>query len=396
MADRFYDHLEKELAAIKEAGLHKEVRTICSAQDGRIELKGGQSVLNFCANNYLGLANHPYVIEAAKSAMDSRGYGMASVPFICGIQDIHLALQERISDYLRTESTLLYSCCFDANGGLFETLLSAEDAVISDSLNHASIIDGVRLSKAKRFRFESNQMADLEAKLKEAQEARFRLIATDGVFSMDGVIANLPEIRRLADRYDALVMIDECHATGFMGPSGRGTHDYWNMLGKIDIITGTLGKALGGASGGFISGKKQVIDFLRQRSRPHLFSNSVAPPIVGASLAVFDLLEKEGKMRQKQLFDNTRYFREKMSGLGFKLAGKDHPIIPVMLEDAPLTQRFASAMLEEGIYVVGFFYPVVPHGKARIRTQMSAAHGKEDLDRAIAAFEKVGKALNVI
>ena len=369
---------------------------LASPQQAEITLSTHQKVLNFCSNNYLGLANHPKVVEAARDSLAKYGFGLASVRFICGTQTIHLELENKISTFLGTEATILYSSCFDANGGLFETLLGAEDAIISDSLNHASIIDGIRLSKAKRLRYQNNDMRELEERLKEAQESRFRLIATDGAFSMDGIIANLPAICELAEKYKALVMIDDCHSAGFLGKNGKGTHEYWNIEGKVDIITGTLGKALGGGSGGYTSGRKEIIDYLRQRSRPYLFSNTLCPSITTASLAVFDLLEKEGALLRKRVFDNANYFREKMTALGFTLSGKDHPIIPVILKDAKLTQEFAKKMLNLGIFVVGFFYPVVPHNLARIRTQMSAVHTKEDLDRAILAFEKVGKELGVI
>lgn len=396
MDQSFIDFIQTELDQLKETGLYKNERIIASPQKALIKLKDGQPVLNFCSNNYLGLANDPRIIAAAKGSFDKYGFGLASVRFICGTQDIHIELEKKLSNFLNTEETLLYSSCFDANGGLFETLLGPEDAVISDALNHASIIDGIRLCKAKRFRYKNNDMADLEEKLKEAQSCRFKLIATDGVFSMDGIIANLPEICDLADKYHALVMVDDCHSAGFLGKNGRGTHDYWNILGRVDIITGTLGKALGGASGGYTSGKKEIIQWLRQRSRPYLFSNTLAPSIAAASLEVFNLLEEKGDALRETLWRNTKYFRENMEKLGFTLAGKDHPIIPVMLGDAKLTQVFAQKMLEEGIYVIGFFYPVVPQGAARIRTQMSAAHSMSDIDRAIHAFEKVGKELNVI
>jgi len=396
MDANFLENLTKQLEEITQEGLYKKERVIASSQDREVLLAENAHVLNFCANNYLGLANHPNLIKSAKLSLDQYGYGLASVRFICGTQPIHLQLEDRISEFLHTESTILYSSCFDANGGLFETLLGPEDAIISDALNHASIIDGIRLCKAKRFRYGNNDMADLEAKLKESQDCRYRMIATDGVFSMDGIIANLPKICDLADKYNAMVMVDDCHATGFLGKKGRGTHEYWDLLGRIDILTGTLGKALGGGSGGYTSGRKPIIDYLRQRSRPYLFSNSVCPTIVSASLEVFDLLDKKGDQLRKQLNENACYFREKMEALGFQLAGKDHPIIPVMLQDAKLTQEFAARMLEEGIYVIGFFFPVVPKGQARIRTQMSAAHTRADLDRCIAAFEKVGKELKVI
>lgn len=396
MDQKFLNFLTQETEQLKESGLYKEERVIISQQQADIELSNHAKVLNFCANNYLGLANHPRVINAAKESLDRFGFGLASVRFICGTQSIHIELEKKISEFLQTEETILYSSCFDANGGLFETLLGPEDAIISDSLNHASIIDGIRLSKAKRFRYQNNNMEDLEEKLKEAKNARFRLIATDGVFSMDGIIANLPAICDLADRYQAIVMVDDCHATGFLGGNGRGTPEYWNLTNRIDILTGTLGKALGGASGGYTSGRKEIVSWLRQRSRPYLFSNTLSPSIAAASLEVFDLLDQEGALLRDQLWRNTNFFREKMEALGFKLSGQDHPIIPVMIEDAKLTQVFAKKMLQEGIYVIGFFYPVVPKGAARIRTQMSAAHSQKDLDRAVAAFEKVGKELNVI
>ena len=389
-------YLQNQLAQLKEEGLYKEERVIASPQRSDIELSDRTHVLNFCSNNYLGLANHPSVIEAARGSFEKYGFGLASVRFICGTQTVHLELEKKLSNFLKTEETILYSSCFDANGGLFETLLGPEDAVISDSLNHASIIDGIRLCKAKRLRYKNNDMADLEEKLKEAKDYRFRLIATDGVFSMDGIIANLKAVCDLADKYDALVMVDDCHATGFLGDHGRGTHEYANVIGRVDIITGTLGKALGGASGGYTSGKKEIIEWLRQRSRPYLFSNTLCPSIATASLEVLNLLEKEGNQLREKLWRNANHFRTKMEALGFELAGKDHPIIPVMLGDAKLTQIFAEKMLAEGIYVIGFFYPVVPQQMARIRTQMSAAHSLEDIDRAVAAFEKVGKELNVI
>jgi glycine C-acetyltransferase len=395
--DQTYLHfLQDELDQLKDTGLYKSERVITSPQKGAIELSDHRHVLNFCSNNYLGLANHPQVIEAARGSFEKYGFGLASVRFICGTQTVHIELEKKLSEFLKTEATILYSSCFDANGGLFETLLGPEDAVISDSLNHASIIDGIRLCKAKRLRYKNNDMRDLEEKLKEARECRFRLIATDGVFSMDGIIANLKAICDLADKYKALVMIDDCHATGFLGKNGRGTHEYADVIGRVDIITGTLGKALGGASGGYASGKKEIIHWLRQRSRPYLFSNTLCPSIASASLEVLSILEREGDELRQKLWRNAEYFRKKMSAFGFELAGNDHPIIPVMLGDAKLTQIFAQKMLEEGIYVIGFFYPVVPQQMARIRTQMSAAHSLEDIDRAIAAFEKVGKELNVI
>lgn len=396
MSHAFYRHLANELEQVKADGLYKQERVITSAQQAEIEV-GGREVLNFCANNYLGLANHPALIAAAKHGLDQHGFGMASVRFICGTQDLHHELERKMSAFLGTEDTILYSSCFDANGGLFETLLGAEDAIISDALNHASIIDGVRLSKAKRYRYANNDMAALEQQLQQATAdgARFKLIATDGVFSMDGVIADLKTICDLADKYDALVMVDDSHAVGFIGENGRGTHEYCQVMERVDIITGTLGKALGGASGGYTSGKKEVIDWLRQRSRPYLFSNSLAPAIVSASIKVLELLEQGGSLRQR-LQENSRYFRERMSAAGFTLAGADHAIIPVMLGDAKLAAEMASRMLQEGIYVVGFSYPVVPKGQARIRTQMSAAHTREQLDRAIDAFIRIGRELNVI
>ncbi|MCH9610269.1 MAG: 2-amino-3-ketobutyrate coenzyme A ligase [Chlamydiales bacterium] len=396
MTKPIIDYLQQQIEQLKETGLYKEERVITSPQKADVELADHSHVLNFCSNNYLGLANHPRVIEAAEGSYSKYGFGLASVRFICGTQSIHVELEKKISNFLKTDSTILYSSCFDANGGLFETLLGPEDAVISDSLNHASIIDGIRLCKAKRLRFKNNDMTDLEERLKEAKDCRFRLIATDGVFSMDGIIANLNKVCDLADKYDALVMIDDCHSTGFMGANGRGTHEYCEVLDRVDIITGTLGKALGGASGGFTSGRREIIEWLRQRSRPYLFSNTLAPSIASASVEVFNLLESEGDELRKRLFANANHFREKMTKLGFKLAGEDHPIIPVMLGDAKLTQVFAKKMLEEGIYVIGFFYPVVPQQAARIRTQMSAVHTIEEVDRAIAAFEKVGKELKVI
>lgn len=396
MSHAFYRHLANELEQVKADGLYKQERVITSAQQAEIEV-GGREVLNFCANNYLGLANHPALIDAAKHGLDQHGFGMASVRFICGTQDLHHELERKMSAFLGTEDTILYSSCFDANGGLFETLLGAEDAIISDALNHASIIDGVRLSKAKRYRYANNDMAALEQQLQQATAdgARFKLIATDGVFSMDGVIADLKTICDLADKYEALVMVDDSHAVGFIGENGRGTHEYCQVMDRVDIITGTLGKALGGASGGYTSGKKEVIDWLRQRSRPYLFSNSLAPAIVSASIKVLELLEQGGNLRQR-LQENSRYFRERMSAAGFTLAGADHAIIPVMLGDAKLAAEMASRMLQEGIYVVGFSYPVVPKGQARIRTQMSAAHTREQLDRAIDAFIRIGRELNVI
>lgn len=387
--------LKNEIEEIKEAGLYKEERVITSPQSADIKISGGQEVINFCANNYLGLSSHPKVIEAAKKAIDSHGYGMSSVRFICGTQDIHKELEQKISEFLGTEDTILYAAAFDANGGVFEPLFGPEDAIISDALNHASIIDGVRLCKAQRYRYENNNMEDLEAKLQEASDAKCKIIVTDGAFSMDGTIAKLDEICDLADKYDAVVMTDECHATGFLGKTGRGTHEYRNCMDRVDIITGTLGKALGGASGGFTSGKKEIIDILRQRSRPYLFSNTVAPSIVGASIAVLDLLSETTELRDK-LESNTQYFRSKMTEAGFDIKPGDHPIVPIMLYDAVLSQKMAAKLLEEGIYVIGFYFPVVPKGQARIRVQMSAVHEKEHLDKAIAAFTKIGKELEVI
>ncbi|MFK8137087.1 MAG: glycine C-acetyltransferase [Bdellovibrionales bacterium] len=395
MRTALLEHLQSEIDQIKVDGLYKKERVITSSQDASIRVSTGEQVLNFCANNYLGLANHATLINAGKKTLDSHGFGVASVRFICGTQDIHKELEKRISEYLGTEDTILYSSCFDANGGLFETILGPEDAVISDELNHASIIDGIRLSKAKRFRYKNNNMKDLEDKLKEAADCRFRLIATDGVFSMDGIIANLAGIVELAEKYDAMIMVDDCHATGFVGPKGTGSFEHCGVKGKIDIITGTLGKALGGASGGFTSGKKEVIEVLRQRSRPYLFSNSLAPAIAGASIACLDMIEGGGE-RIQTLKDNAIHFRKEMTKAGFTLAGADHAIIPVMIGDAELASRFADQMLERGIYVVGFSFPVVPKAKARIRTQMSAAHTKEQLQQAIDAFIEVGKNLEVI
>ncbi len=387
--------LEQELAAIKEAGLYKEERIITTPQGADIKVSTGQEVINFCANNYLGLSSHPKVIEAAKKAIDTYGYGMSSVRFICGTQDIHKELEAKISKFLGTEDTILYAAAFDANGGVFEPLLGAEDAIISDELNHASIIDGVRLCKAQRFRYKNCDMEDLEAQLKAASGARHRIIVTDGAFSMDGSVAPLDKICDLADKYEALVMIDESHCSGFIGKTGRGTHELFNVIDRVDIITGTLGKALGGASGGFTSGKKEIIDMLRQRSRPYLFSNTLAPAIAGASVAVLDMLSETTELRDK-LEANTKYFREKMTEAGFDIKPGFHPIVPVMLYDAKLAQEFAAKMLKEGIYVIGFYYPVVPQGKARIRVQISAGHENHHLDKAIAAFTKVGKELSVI
>lgn len=396
MNTNFYQHLNEQLEQTKADGLYKKERVITSDQSSEITVNG-QQVLNFCANNYLGLANHPELIKAAKQGLDEHGFGTASVRFICGTQDIHKTLETKLSDFLGTEDTILYSSCFDANGGLFETLMGPEDAIISDELNHASIIDGIRLSKAKRYRYKNNNLDDLEQQLKQADAdgARFKLIATDGVFSMDGVIADLKGICDLADKYNALVMMDDCHATGFLGANGKGTHEYCDVLGRVDIITGTLGKALGGASGGYTSGKKEVIDWLRQRSRPYLFSNSVAPAIVQASIKVIEMLEQGNQLRE-QLWDNASYFRTQMEAAGFTLSGADHAIIPVMIGDARLASEMADRLLEEGIYVIGFSFPVVPKGKARIRTQMSAAHTREQLDRTIEAFTRIGKELGVI
>ncbi|WP_299263577.1 glycine C-acetyltransferase [uncultured Psychrosphaera sp.] len=392
----FFKHLQQEIEQVKLDGLYKSERIITSQQKASIDVNGEQ-VLNFCANNYLGLANHPDLIKAAQEGLDAHGFGVASVRFICGTQDIHKALEAKISEFLQTEDTILYGSCFDANGGLFETILGAEDAIISDSLNHASIIDGVRLSKTKRYRYANNDMADLEKQLQQAvaDGARFKLIATDGVFSMDGVICDLKTVCDLADKYDALVMVDDSHAVGFVGEDGRGTPEYCGVMDRVDIITGTLGKALGGASGGYTTGKKEVVEWLRQRSRPYLFSNSVAPSIVNASIKVLEMLETGSELRD-QLWSNAAYFREQMEAAGFTLAGKDHAIIPVMLGDAQLASDMAEKMLEEGIYVVGFSFPVVPKGQARIRTQISAAHTKAQLDKAIAAFIKVGKELKII
>ena len=387
--------LEKELEAIKEAGLYKQERVIVTPQGADIKVSTGQEVVNFCANNYLGLSSHPKVIEAAKQAIDTHGYGMSSVRFICGTQDVHKELEAKISQFLGTEDTILYAAAFDANGGVFEPLFGAEDAIISDELNHASIIDGVRLCKAQRFRYKNADMADLEAQLQAASHARHKIIVTDGAFSMDGSVAPLDQICDLADKYQALVMIDESHCTGFIGATGRGTHELFNVIDRVDIITGTLGKALGGASGGFTSGKKEIIDLLRQRSRPYLFSTTLAPAIAGASVAVLDMLSETTALRDK-LEANTKYFREKMTAAGFDIKPGFHPIVPVMLYDAKLAQEFASKMLDEGIYVIGFYYPVVPQGKARIRVQISAGHEVEHLDKAIAAFTKVGKELGVI
>ena len=397
MNPAFLAHLAKETEALKGAGLYKKERVITSQQSARIQVQGGQEVLNFCANNYLGLANHPALIEAAREAVAKYGYGLSSVRFICGTQDVHVELERRLSAFLGTEDTILYSSCFDANGGLFETVLGEEDAIISDVLNHASIIDGIRLCKAQRYRYANSDMADLEAKLQEADSkgARFKLIATDGVFSMDGYVAKLRDICDLADRYGALVMVDDSHAVGFMGEKGRGTHEYCGVMGRVDILTGTLGKALGGASGGYTSGRKEVIAWLRQRSRPYLFSNTLAPVIAATSLKVLDLLEQGDELRAK-LKRNSAHFRAGMTKLGFRLLPGDHPIIPVMLGDAKVATEMADRLLAKGIYVIGFSFPVVPRGEARIRTQMSAAQELEHLDRAIAAFGEVGRQMGVI
>ncbi|MCW5589240.1 MAG: glycine C-acetyltransferase [Legionellales bacterium] len=394
MSQTIFPHLQQELAELKEQGLYKSERVITSAQTAEIEVNH-QHVLNFCANNYLGLADHPALIASGQKALEHYGYGMSSVRFICGTQTIHKQLEQRIADFLGMEDTILYSSCFDANGGLFETLLSEEDAIISDALNHASIIDGVRLSKAKRWRYHNNDMQDLERCLQETKEARFRLIATDGVFSMDGIIANLSAICDLAEKYDALVMVDDSHAVGFMGENGRGTHEYCQVMGRVDIITGTLGKALGGASGGYTCARKEIIEWLRNRSRPYLFSNTLAPVITATSLAVFDLLENNHELREK-LHENGRYFRKEMENLGFNLVPGVHPIIPVLLGDAKLASLMAAKMLDEQIYVIGFSYPVVPKGQARIRVQMSAGHERQHLDKALAAFAKIGRELGVI
>lgn len=397
MYDQFKPKLQQELKSIEEAGLFKSERIITSPQSAEITIAGGQKVLNFCANNYLGLSSHPRVLEAAKAAIDSHGFGMSSVRFICGTQDIHKTLERKISEFLGTEDTILYAAAFDANGGVFEPLFGAEDAIISDALNHASIIDGVRLCKAMRFRYEHNNMEDLEAQLKDAiaKGAQQKIIVTDGVFSMDGTIAQLDKIVELAEKYEALIMSDECHSTGFMGKTGRGVHEHRGVMGKIDIITGTLGKALGGASGGFTSGKKEIIELLRQRSRPYLFSNTLAPSITGASIEVFDLLSETTELRDI-LEENTKYFRAKMTEAGFDMKPGEHPIVPVMLYDAVLSQKMSEKLLEKGIYVIGFYYPVVPKGQARIRVQISAGHSRAHLDTAIAAFIEVGKELGVL
>lgn len=389
------DHLKNELNAIQEAGLFKKERIITTPQDAEIKTSDGKTVLNFCANNYLGLSSHPLVLEAAKKAIDSHGFGMSSVRFICGTQDIHKTLEKKIADFLHTEDTILYAAAFDANGGVFEPLFNEQDAIISDELNHASIIDGVRLCKAQRYRYKNSDMADLEAQLQAASGARFKIIVTDGVFSMDGYVAQLDKICDLADKYNALVMVDECHATGFIGQTGRGTIELKNVLGRVDIITGTLGKALGGAMGGFTTGRKEIIELLRQRSRPYLFSNSLAPSIVGASIAVFDLLSSTTELRDK-LDANIKQFKAGIKAAGFDIKDGDSAIVPVMLYDAKLSQDFADRLLQEGIYVIGFFYPVVAKGQARIRVQLSAAHEPAHIEKAIAAFTKVGKELGVI
>ena len=396
-ASAFFSQLQQQIEDVKAEGLYKNERVITSQQQAQIEVASGEKVINFCANNYLGLANSPELIKAAQQGLDDHGFGVASVRFICGTQDIHKTLEKKISQFLETEDTILYSSCFDANTGLFETILGADDAIISDSLNHASIIDGVRLCKAKRFRYANNDMADLEKQLIAADEAgaKTKLIATDGVFSMDGVICNLEAVCDLADKYDALVMVDDSHAVGFVGENGKGTPEYCNVLDRVDIITGTLGKALGGASGGYTSGKKEIVEWLRQRSRPYLFSNSLAPSIVTASIKVLEMLENGGELRAK-LWSNAKYFREQMETAGFTCAGKDHAIIPVMLGDAKVASLMADKLLAEGIYVTGFSFPVVPKGQARIRTQISAAHSKEQLDTAIAAFTRIGKEIGVI
>lgn len=397
MSNQFYSQIRQQLETTRQDGLFKQERTITSAQQAEINVANSPPVINFCANNYLGLANHPALIQAAKDGMDSHGFGMASVRFICGTQDIHQQLEHKLAAFLGMEDAILFSSCFDANGGLFETLLSAEDAIISDALNHASIIDGVRLCKAQRYRYANNDMNELRARLQEARDkgARHILIATDGVFSMDGVIANLQGICDLADEFDALVMVDDSHAVGFVGAAGRGTHEYCGVMDRVDILTGTLGKALGGASGGYVAAKKEVVEWLRQRSRPYLFSNSLAPAIVTASLRVLELLSEGDGLRQR-LWENARFFREKMTAAGFTLAGADHAIIPVMLGDAKVAQQFASLLQQEGIYVTGFFYPVVPQGQARIRTQISAGHTQAQLEHAVAAFTRIGQQLGVI
>ncbi len=395
MNKEFIDNLSEKLEDVKGAGLYKSEHVITSQQSGKISVSPGDNVLNFCANNYLGLADNEELIRKGKNALDEKGYGMASVRFICGTQDVHKELELKISNFLGTEDTILYSSCFDANTGLFETLLGLDDAIISDAMNHASIIDGVRLCKARRYRYQNNDMQDLERCLKEAADARFRLIATDGVFSMDGIIANLEGICELAEKYDSLVMVDDSHAVGVMGEKGSGTPEFYGVSEKVDILTGTLGKALGGASGGYTSAKKEIVEWLRQRSRPYLFSNTLAPVITATSIKVLDIIATRPELRQ-QLFENVEFFRGELSSMGFTLAGAGHPIIPVMLGDAELAQKFAELMLNENVYVIGFSFPVVPEGQARIRTQMSAAHSREDLENAIEAFEKVGNKLGII
>jgi glycine C-acetyltransferase len=395
MYGTFQEYLLEQIRSLRDGGLYKEERIIASQQGAVIKLKDGKEVLNFCANNYLGLSNHPKVIEAAKRGLDERGYGMSSVRFICGTQDIHKVLEQKISGFLKTQDTILYAACFDANGGVFEPLLGEEDAIISDELNHASIIDGIRSCKANRLRYKHADMSDLQEKLKESQGARFKLIATDGVFSMDGDVAQLDKICDLAEKYGALVMVDDSHATGFVGKTGRGSIEAKHVIGRVDIITSTLGKAAGGASGGFTSGRKEIIEFLRQRSRPYLFSNTLPPAIVNAAIAVFDLLESTTELRDK-LERNTKYFRTEMTKRGFEIKQGDHPIVPIMLYDAKLALEFADDLLNEGIYVIGFSFPVVPKGQARIRVQISAAHEKEHLDKAINAFEKIGRKLRVL
>lgn len=392
--ENFYEYLNEQLSEIQAAGLYKNEWAIESPQSSHINIEGGREVINLCANNYLGLADNREIIEAAKKALDDRGFGMASVRFICGTLDIHKQLEQKISQFYGTEDTILYPSCFDANGGLFETILSAEDAVISDELNHASIIDGIRLCKAARYRYKNNDMQDLEEKLQSAENHRFKLIATDGVFSMDGYIANLKDVCDLADKHNALVMIDECHAAGFLGKTGRGTPEHCGVMGRIDIITGTLGKALGGGSGGYTTGRKEIINILRQRSRPYLFSNALAPSIVAASLKVYEILERSTELRDK-LMDNTAYFRKGLESIGLTIKPGTHPIVPIMLGDAALSQKFAKRMLEKGVYVVGFFYPVVPKGQARIRTQVSAAHSKADLDFALQKFKETKEELGI-
>ncbi len=394
MNPAFQQHLTRQLDELRSAGLYKGERVLSTAQGARVRVLDGTPVLNLCANNYLGLAQHPAIREAAHEGLDRWGYGLASVRFICGTQDVHKQLEARLTSFLGTEDTILYTSCWDANGGVFETLLGPEDAIISDELNHATIIDGIRLCKAQRHRYRNNDLADLEAKLKEAANARFKLIVTDGVFSMDGTIANLRGLCDLADRYDALVMVDDSHAVGFLGKTGRGTHEHHGVIGRIDILTGTLGKALGGASGGYTSGRREIVELLRQRSRPYLFSNTVAPPIAAASIRALDLLGSSTELRDR-LETNTRYFREAMTRAGFQIVPGEHPIVPIMLGEASLAQRFAAAMLERGVYVVGFFYPVVPHGKARIRTQMSAAHTRADLEFAVEQFTAVKRELGL-